>query len=723
MPMTSHYEFFATAPKYTEGLLLNEIKLLGCEDARETVGGVNFIGNIELAYRVCLWSRIANRVLLKLHKAKILSADDLYDAVYQVAWDQHFDTEQSIRIDFHASGSVIKHSQFGAQKCKDAIVDQFRHNTGERPSVDKLNPDICINVHVNNQNVNIALDLSGHSLHQRGYRMHNVAAPLKENLAAAVLIRSGWASKENQSLPLIDPMCGSGTLLIEAALMITNTAPGLYRTDFGFSHWKQHDADCWQSIVEEARESQNLNPTHAPALLGYDIDPKATEAATSNAELAGVASIVKVRTQGLSELSNPVLPKTGFLITNAPYGERLSDNESLAPLYELLGKKLKGEFVGWHASIITSDEKLLKATRLYAHRKNKIYNGKLLCNIYHFEINEKPLNDKPHQKFNKENDNELEIDEGLKNRLLKNVRHLNKWARKQGVTCYRIYDADIPEFNFALDFYQSDQGFYVFQEYAAPASIDNEKVLHRASVARNTVLNTFSLAASQFFYKQRKKQLGTSQYDKFQEKAKRHIVEEDNCSFYLNFEDYLDTGLFLDHRLTRQMIGSQAKNKNFLNLFSYTGTASVHAAKGGAKSTTSVDMSRTYLSWCEDNFKLNNIPLATHRFIKANCLEWLKKEKQVYDLIFVDPPTFSNSKNMEDIFDVQRDHVELLEDCHNLLSPNGKIIFSTNFRKFRMDLDRLCQLKITDITQQTMPEDFSRKNKAKIHQCWVIEKN
>lgn len=714
--MTSHYDFFATAPKYTEGLLLNEIKLLGADDARETVGGVSFSGRLEIAYKVCLWSRIANRVLLQLHNSKILNTDDLYEATCKIPWLEHFDPDDSFVIDFNATGSVVTHTQYGAQKCKDAIVDQFRHNCGLRPDVDKLNPSVRINVHVKHQSVTISIDLSGHSLHQRGYRQHNVAAPLKENLAAALLMRSGWTSENNYQAPLVDPMCGSGTLPIEAALIVTNTAPGLLRSDFGFNSWKQHDDDIWQSLRNDAIQGKTI---HEGIIAGFDNDPRAIEAAINNAELAGMGSLIVFKQQKLDQLKNENYGTTGYLVTNPPYGERLSDNEKLLPLYESLGRQLKNEFSGWHASVITSEPGLAKATRLYAKRKNKLYNGNLLCTIYHFDINEQ-TGQKPEPKKNTVTP---EIDSCLENRLNKNLKRMKKWAKKHNVSCFRVYDADLPEFNFALDIYQSDRIYLVFQEYAAPPSIDINKVRNRSIIARNTVIHTMEIAPTLLFYKQRKKQQGSEQYDKIQKKNKRHVVKEKNCSFYVNFEDYLDTGLFLDHRITRELIQQDSKGKSFLNLFSYTGAASIHAAVGGARSTTSVDLSATYLSWCEDNFKLNNIPLANHRFIKANCMEWIKLEKNKYDLIFVDPPTFSNSKSMDSVFDIQKDYIELLKVCANLLSNKGKIIFSTNFRKFKFDYSlpggaQLADMEISDITEQTIPEDFARNKK--IHHCWTL---
>lgn len=708
--MTSHYEFFATAPKFTEDLLLEELKLLGADSAKQTVGGVSFTGSLEVAYKTCLWSRIANRVLLQLRNSRISNDTDLYDAVFSVPWFEHFSPETTFVIDFNSTGSVITHSHYGAQKCKDAIVDQFRHHLGERPTIDKSNPEIRINVHVKNQFTSISLDLSGHSLHQRGYRKNSVAAPLKENLAAAILKRSGWGKIENICKPLIDPMCGSGTLLIEAALMATNTAPGSLRDDFGFNHWLNHDVDNWKSLRANACEQQTQISKNL--LYGSDSDRKAVQAAVDNAALAGMAAFIDFSCRSITELKNENYGDTGFIVTNAPYGERLSDNENLQPLYEALGSRLISDFKGWSASIVTSDPSLAGATNLRSRRRNKLYNGKLLCEIYHYQINEESVKAGKSAAFS--------IDSSLQNRLTKNLKRLQKWATRNDISCYRIYDADLPEFNFALDAYNSDRLYLVLQEYAAPAKMDPSKVARRSKIASQTVLSTFEVEDSQLFYKQRKKQQGISQYEKISDKQHRHVVVENGASFYVNFEDYLDTGLFLDHRLTRQLIREKSREKKILNLFCYTGSASVQAALGGAKTVTSVDMSNTYLSWCKDNFRLNGITLDNHQFIKADCLEWISREKSKYDLVFVDPPTFSNSSSMESVFDIQQDYIKLIHGCANLLTDSGEIIFSTNFRKFKFDSSKFPKLSAQDITPQTIPEDFSRNRK--IHQCWLLTK-
>ena len=724
MPMTSHYRFFATAPKYTESLLLSELRSLNALEPAETVGGVGFSGDLLLAYRVCLWSRIANRILLVLKKARVDSPDDLYNAIYAINWLEHFTVDDTFAIDFFSSESAIAHSQFGAQKCKDAIVDQFRRQTGERPSVDKKTPAIRINVHVKKSMAVISLDLSGHSLHQRGYREHTVEAPLKENLAAAVLLRANWPAMAQAGHPLIDPMCGSGTLLIEAACMAANIAPGLFRPDFGFNAWKLHDAPQWQALRQDAENLRRQNPPAMPRIIGFDKDPKAIAATRHNLLVAGLEHTVTVQQQNISALRNEGYGSTGLIVSNAPYGQRLGDNQTLLPVYEQLGKQLKTEFSGWQASIVTSDAALAKATGLHARRINKLYNGNLLCHIYHFELYASkaipPLNSTDNQDRRETAASQPPKDSALENRLKKNLKHLQKWAGKQGVTCYRIYDADLPEFNFAVDVYQSDQLFAVLQEYAAPKHIDAHKAGMRKQIVISTIKELLELSKQQLFYKQRQRQSGASQYTRLDSSKAFHIVEEGNCRFYVNFQDYLDTGLFLDHRSTRELLQQKAAGKNFLNLFSYTGTASVHAALGNASATTSVDMSATYIDWCKRNFELNNIPLSNHRFIQADCLEWIRQERGRYDLIFADPPTFSNSKRMDGHFDIQQHYIALLNDCIQLLASGGEIIFSTNFTQFKFDPAAFADVTVQNITTQTLPEDFRRHRN--IHQCWQIKK-
>ncbi|MGZ8928001.1 MAG: class I SAM-dependent methyltransferase, partial [Methylobacter sp.] len=282
--------------------------------------------------------------------------------------------------------------------------------------------------------------------------------------------------------------------------------------------------------------------------------------------------------------------------------------------------------------------------------------------------------------------------------------------------------ADLPEYAVAVDIYQAEQTWVVVQEYEPPKSIDQHKADQRLAGLLAEIPRVLGISRDQVLLKIRRKQKSTDQYEKHGDQGRFHIIEEGGCKLLVNFEDYLDTGLFLDHRPIRMLIQKQAKGKTFLNLFAYTGSATVHAAVGGAKSTTTVDMSNTYINWAKKNMALNANE-GTHEFIQADCLEWLATEAQLanrhYDLIFLDPPTFSNSKRMDEVFDIQNDHVQLINNAASLLSPGGVLYFSTNFRRFKIDKQALSDLTVEDISAATIPEDFARN--PKIHYCWRIQ--
>jgi len=304
------------------------------------------------------------------------------------------------------------------------------------------------------------------------------------------------------------------------------------------------------------------------------------------------------------------------------------------------------------------------------------------------------------------------------NRLKKNSKHLSRWLRKENIHCYRLYDADIPEYALAIDVYEGKQKWVHVQEYQAPKTIDPEKASHRLHEATETLIDLLNIAPKQCFIKTRRQQKGKSQYEKLGDQQFFHEVIENENRLWVNFEDYLDTGLFLDHRTTRCLLSTMSQGKRFLNLFAYTGSATVHAASGGALSTTTVDMSKTYLDWAKRNMSLNQFNSPAHQYIQANCIEWLENQSSQYDLIFLDPPSFSTSKRMKSTFDVQRDHVGLIKNTVKLLDNNGVLIFSNNLRHFKMDHQAFHNLKIDDISKQTLPKDFERN--PRIHNCWRI---
>lgn len=713
--MTSHRHFFATAPKGIEPLLADELRALGAFEVLEARSGVAFSGPLAIAYRACLWSRLASRVLLPLATFPATSPEELYAGVRAIDWSEHLSAESTLAVDASVSGSKITHSHYAALKIKDAVVDQFRDRTGKRPSVDAERPDLRINLYLLRDTATLSLDLSGDSLHRRGYRDEGVLAPLKENLAAAILIRAGWPEIAASGGALVDPMCGSGTLLLEGAYIAGDIAPGLLRPHYGFLRWRGHDAALWQGLMAEAQERRAAGLARIPTIVGYDADHKAIRAAWANIDQAGLREHIHVERREVAALAAPSGESAaGLLVVNPPYGERLGEVEALKEVYGTLGDRLKEQFVGWKAAIFTGNVDLGKKLGLRARKMHTLYNGALECKLLHIEVQPENFVDRHRGPA------PVRLSEGatsFANRLRKNLKTLGKWAKQEGISCYRLYDGDIPEYAVAVDLYD---GWVHVQEYQAPKEIDERKAAQRLQEVMAVLPEVLQAAPELIFLKVRKPQKGREQYGKFGEQGQFIEVREGAARLLVNLSDYLDTGLFLDHRPTRLLLGELAAGKRFLNLFAYSGAASVHAALGGAVSTLTVDMSQTYLDWAKKNLALNGFSGGGHRLERADCLDWLGRAKGEFDLIFLDPPTFSNSKRMEGTFDVQRDHVELLRKTAALLAQDGTLIFSNNNRKFKMDADALPELAIEDITRKTIPRDFERN--PRIHNCWRIRK-
>ncbi|GGI88362.1 bifunctional 23S rRNA (guanine(2069)-N(7))-methyltransferase RlmK/23S rRNA (guanine(2445)-N(2))-methyltransferase RlmL [Shewanella gelidii] len=706
------YNFFAAAPKGFEYSLATELKAFGAEDVKESVAGVFFSAPLELAYRITLWTRLASRIILVIYKGPCESAEQLYNAAYCIDWPSHFSNKTTFSIDFHGLGGFINNTQFGALKIKDAVVDRFRDDDIARPSVSRVGAEFKIDGHYRNGKLTIGINFSGPSLHQRGYRSSTGEAPLKENLAANMLFRSGW---QDNPTNVLDPFCGSGTVLIEAALIAADIAPGLKRERFGFEHWQRHNDKIWQEILEEARARASLGLNRCELkFYGSDIDSRLVALAKRNAENAGVLSLIDFRVG--NALSIDVPEESGFLISNPPYGERLGNVTALLQLYNQFGERLKKEFGGWKAAMLCSDIELISSLKLKADKQMKMFNGALECAFNLYSLHAKSTR---RQEVGQLEDGQdlATVAVPFANRVKKNFKQLEKWAKKEGIDSYRLYDADIPEYNVAIDKYQD---YVVIQEYSAPANIPEAVTKRRLSDVLLALPAAIGLKPDNIILKTRERQKGVSQYEKLDTEKLSLITCEYGAKFKLNLTDYLDTGLFLDHRLTRKLVGDKSRNRKVLNLFAYTGSASVHAAIGGAKSVTTVDMSNTYLTWAKDNFMLNQLSGKQYQFVQADCLQWIESGDEQFDLIFIDPPTFSNSKRMEDSWDVQRDHAEMLSGLIKRLAPGGEIIFSNNKRKFKMDIDALKKLgmQVQNIDKQTLPLDYKRN--PHIHNTWLI---
>lgn len=718
-------QFFASCPPGVADLTAAELRAAGATQTSEFKLGVQFEGALETAYRACLWSRTASRILMPLATFTAADAEALYAGVKQIDWSAHIGPRATLAVEFAGSAPGLTHTHFGALKTKDAIVDRLRERSGERPSIEVERPSVRVDVRLDRERVTVSLDLSGESLHRRAYRARGVAAPLKENLAAAILMRSGWPAMAESGAALLDPMCGSGTLLIEGALMAFDIAPGSLRSYFGFLGWAGHDRALWARLQDEARERRESKSTTTLSIRGFDRDPLAVRAAIENIERAKLRGRVHVERRELDQLTNDLGP-VGLLITNPPYGERIGDQEQLQALYAALGEKLREHFLGWKAAIFTGNPPLAKSLGINARRTHTLFNGKIECRLLRMDVEPSEYIGERKER-SAEREAEIRARPGAQmfaNRLRKNLKAARDWARKEQVDCYRIYDADMPEYSFAIDWYSdgADQSWAVVQEYAAPSTVDIAAARMRRREVLVSVPNVLGLPRERIFLRERRQQKGTAQYEKVAAEREYHVVRENGYKFFVNFQDYLDTGLFLDHRITRRLVGELARGQRFLNLFAYTGTATVYAAGGGAQSSTTVDMSRTYTEWAKRNLASNGFADPQHEFVQADVLTWLHDQVGVtkrYDLMFIDPPTHSRSKRLEDDFDVQRDHRKLLTLAAKVLAPRGIVVFSNNYTRFKLDAQMTEIFDIEDWSERTVPWDFRRN--PRIHRCYRLQ--
>jgi 23S rRNA (guanine2445-N2)-methyltransferase / 23S rRNA (guanine2069-N7)-methyltransferase len=675
----------------------------------------------------------------------------LYDGVQQVDWSRFLDPDRSLAIDPVVWSSFCTHSLFVAQLSKDAIVDQFRERTGRRPSVDRNEPDLRINIHLVENVATVYLDSSGDSLHRRGYRVKTGDAPLGEVLAAGILKLTEWDCQST----LLDPMCGSGTFCIEAALLARNMAPGVTRRWFGFQSWKDYDRSLRDAVLAELRRGEL--PSLPFSIVGSDIDAEAIAMARENARRAGVAADIRFETVNAECCQGPT--PTGTLVMNPPYDERLKVDR-IASLYRRIGDTFKQRFAGYTAWVFTGNLDAAKQIGLRPSRKVRLFNGPIECRLLRFDLyrgtrrmpSDAAIPESAEEGAAaapqdtavassreavaaeipglpaQENVEPLRVpprwhDQAtmFRNRLDRMGKHWRKWARRQGITCFRLYDRDIPDVPLVIDWYE---GQLHVAEFVRP---------HDRSEAEHRVWLDFIVRAaaealgvdpdSQTFLKRRERQRGKSQYERQDDAGDMREVHEGGHTFLVNLSDYLDTGLFLDHRQTRAMVQADAAGKRFVNLFGYTGSFTVYAAAGGAATTTTVDLSNTYLHWARKNMRRNGFTGTEHQFVRDDAVAFLRhraaRHEPPFDLAVIDPPTFSNSKRLTEIWDIQQHHAELLNLLLEQMTPGGKIYFSTNLRRFKLHEDALRHVTLREITARTIPPDFRNK---RIHRCWTLVK-
>lgn len=683
-----------------EKLLKNELIFLGAKNLHIIKGGIYYEGEDLLLYRSLIWSRIASKIYICIKKFIINSNHDLYTNTYQIDWDKILYFNNTFLVKFKGNNDIIKNSLFGALTIKNAILDQFYEKYSIYPNINLINPDISVQALLTNNRINIMLNLSGNSLSQRGYRKFSNITSLKENLSAAIVLSSAW----KKNIPLIDPMCGSGTFLIEAAMIYSNRAPGLKRNKWGFQFWKGYNNFLWNEVLNEANKKfeMSIKKCHKNLFIGFDYNQKIIEQAKENAFNANVLEIIQFSKSNLNNITNPYKNKEmGVLLSNPPYEEKENTESELVALYIQISFMFEKHFKNWKLSIFTASEFLSSFLQIQAYEIFSFKSGLLNCFLKNYKILSERLNHK-----NKE----------YENRLKKNIKKLKKWNDWKKIDCFRIYDQDIPSYKIVVDMYKN---WLVIQEYQAPKEINIGDSYKRLCHAIYYTKEILSIPINNIVFKTRKKQKKKLQYQKLFNSKKFFIIQEYHAKLLVNLFDYVDTGLFLEHRRVRKLISTMSYGKDFLNLFAYTGSATVFAGLGGAKSTTTIDISNTYIQWSMRNMSINNIIGIQHSFIQSNCLEWIRSTYQKFDLIFINPPTFSNSKKMKQVFELKKDYLDLLNILKKNLRKNGYIIFSSSTNNFKLNFDKIHQMKlyVKNITHLVQSKDFLNKK----YYSWLIQ--
>ncbi len=778
---TSDFEFFATCAKGLEHIVAEELDSFGISGLRPLSSGVAFRADIKKALRAMIWLRSASRLNFVVGRVECQDADALYEGCREISWEEHLCPSKTIAVFSKGGNSNLRDSRFISRKIKDAICDRLREKTAERPDVDPSNPDLPIRVTVHDKKAALYIDLCGKPLHVRGYRLsgEQVVSPLKENLAAAILLSASWSEIAQDNGAFCDPFCGSGTLAIEAAMIARDIAPSIFRDSFSAQNWLLFDEDAFSELLDEADDRAHQGSQNTFDIFASDVDSSALEIAFANAKRATVANTITFVKTDIANLNFPFLDRPlGLIATNPPYGQRLLDQSQIPAIISMLTKLLSSCPKGWVFADI-SDSSVYDL--IFGGNRTKqieTFNGPLKAYISVYSgpfgikktsgvasasnLSESTLRDSDAarpgdfdvvsaQKQDEQNNNlqtcdslksQIDLDQ-FSNRLRKMAKHRAKWAKRSGISCYRIYDADLADFALSVDLYEGAQEdtnikwAYVC-EYKAPAKVDQNLAQVRAISALGVIQQVLDIPSTNIFFKQRVRSKGGSQYalaksgdtkevqnlSKKPSKHKRNVVAEGGHFFEVDFSSRLDTGIFLDGRLIRQLIEEKSRGKSFLNLFAYTGSATVYAASGGARTTCTVDISQNYLDWAKANMSRNGYKGKNHTFERADVLQWVSQarhSKRKFDLIYIDPPTFSNSKKMkESSWNVQRDHAELLIEVSRILTEGGQAFFCCNLKGFKPDLETLeaANVSIKDITNQTIPQDFERN--SKIHHCYVI---
>lgn len=864
---TPLHEFYASCPEGFEAALADELRGMGLRQVRPLKGRVAFAGSPADAERACLWSRLASRIFVVLGRFACTDAEDLYEATRSIAWERILRAGATIAVTARGTNDELRNSHFAALRVKDALCDRMLEVEGRRPNVDTDDPDARISLTLRGERASIQLDLSGDPLFKRlpreATRTH-AAHVLRPDYAALACAQGNWqeicsaaltntkdamrdedtaapadggvpadgsvpadggvlangsvaadgsalagstAERPTSTIPvLIDACCAGGGVVLEAASILADRAPGLERRNWGFQSWSEHDAATWRELLNEADRRAELAKGRAARVVATDPAGDAVACARRILKAAGLADRVIFAQPDLDKISRKLMMPAccvgeprGFVFLDTtetaiskmsrvldlatslhagacgadPVRAMLSTMPTVALTRDDLLIRTLGE-PARSLRVMPNNEEAELAVFSAANGAISAGEGNVAAedSMPAEDAVESSVAPSPATTLIDLGDGKpcpvlIPESEQFARRLRKVAKLRRKWAQREGVTCYRVYDADLPDYSAAIDLYEGSATtpgrWLVIAEYAAPREVD-------PALAEARLLDILTLAPrilqvdpDNVFAKARIRSRGGSQYGKQAggsnpgkggkprgtrsgsapanrpsqgagsgtpsdiRTRRLPLIEEGGLTFAVNFNDYLDTGIFLDHRITRGLVREHARGKRFfLNLFAYTGTATCYAADAGVEETVTVDLSNTYLDWAERNMEQNGFVGPDHHYVRADVMSWIRDMRQTrnrWDLIFCDPPTFSNSSKMgRRTWDVQRDHVELLVGLSRLLSREGEAIFSCNLRTFRPDIEELARagVVLTDITDETIPEDFARNKK--IHHCYLVKR-
>lgn len=744
-------EFVATCPKGFERILADELAGLRIPQVRPLRGQVSFGGELADAYRACLWSRLASRVLLVLARVDAQDADALYEGLRSVDWIEHLEPGATFAVDAHGTNAQLRNTQFVALRSKDAIVDGLVSARGARPVVDVARPDVRVGVRLSGERATVSIDLTGEPLFHRGYdsRAAERVAPLRPDYAAALLAAGGWfRDVRHQGPTLVALWAGQGSVLVEAATAALDCAPGLLRPHWGFEGWAGHSQAAWEHLLADARARAEAGSDRPLTLIAAD-GRRGAEAACRRA----------LRAAGLA-LELEFLPAADALDAARAAGAdplvtcdlSWMDEDSLS--LEATALSGASAAAGLRMCALVRGTSLDAALRAEPASTIDVIVGRDPATLRTYAASADVEPPATVRVADARVPVLVAATDQFSARLAKVARLRAKWARREDVSCYRVYDADLPDYAVSIELYEGSETpgrwLQIF-EYAPPRGVDLELAHRRLLDVLVVAPQVLRVAPENVYLRVRTHARGGSQYaDELRADSEARgqrglrrarpgaselplgarLVDEGGLTFEVNFSSRLDCGIFLDHRDTRALLREMMKetrgSKRFLNLFAYTGTATCYAADGGAKHTTTVDLSRPSLDWARRNMDRNGFTACEHEFVQADVLAWVTEQRHTtnrWDLVFCDVPTFSNSSRMRRAsFDVQRDHAELIIGVSRLLTREGSALFSCNLRSFEPDVDKLRRagVVLTDLTAQTIPEDFSRS--PKIHHCYLVRR-